>query len=969
MVLGTTGLYYFPFGLNAERSNPVMAADPESLFYSPPATAGPWALWLWMNGHITREGITLDLALLKRNGFRGAFIYHFNRGVPPGPVKTGSSAWLDLLEFATREAERLGLEIVLQFPENLVGNQVTLLPENQLRSIAWSITKVTSSGRVKAKLPLPKADSGIYRDFKVLAFPGDSGETDPESVIDLTPLMKKNGSLTWNTPSPGNWTIIRAGWKTKGPVPVVDLMSEDSLRLLTDNLNTNLLPRLPGKSFRGFFTTDTFYPMGIWSQADQEYFTRETPFLHLSWLPYLFPYTLMNPGQADRFRHDYRIFRKEKLEKHFFSGMGEWCRQKGLGWYVLPDKTINGEPVTFWSTQRGMGTPVSAPHESGAAVANVLYQGHDSPAYTGVIAGSLFLSGWNQLIISPFTHQPYQTGLPGMSPGYPGFAAGRNNPWSEHTAELVRYLSRTGYMLQQGRGVTDFVIFTGDLQDDTFLIESSYLDKNYSLGHLDPDELTLLSCRDGITSHPGGHQFQVCVLVPGIQLYAASLIKLAELTRAGMTLLVIHQPEIRLTLSDDETAISLLTEELFGQWDGKTALSREFGKGRVVYGQTAGDLLSALKLEPDLVITATAGPAPDLSFVHRISAENHIYYLRNNTGGHARVNGSFRTGELRPELWVPETGDVFAAPIFEVKKGRCILPLELPANSSIFVVFREKAGNPYLKKITLEGRQFWSGIPLPANRPARVAPGNEEQAAVDPGPAMAVPFTFRTDKEGNLLAVFVQNGDYDFEVYNEDVGEHMAIYVKNCFSVPLEVAWKIRFPENSGAPAFIEPEKLESLSLNREFNIRHFSGICQYETVFYLTDSDFITGRKFLLDLGAVSVSARVYLNGKEAGLAWRHPFTADVTPWAKKGENQLMVEVAVPWINRLIGDEQLPEENVFNPDKYIAALPDWYVNNRPKTGERKTFLVSKVVNGSDKLRESGLMGPVKLIFAEERYL
>jgi len=726
---------------------------------------------------------------------------------------------------------------------------------------------------------------------------------------------------------------------------------------------------LSGKSFRGFFSTDAYFPAGIWSQADQEYFTRETPFRHLPWLTNLVPYTMMNSGQTDRFIHDYRKFRKERLEKVCFRGMEDWCHQKGLGWYLLPDKTINGETNSFWSSQRGMGTSVSTSQESGAAVANVLYQGYDSPAYTGSIADSLFLSGWNQLIINAFTHQPYLTGTPGMSSGYPGFAAGRNNPWSEHAAELVRYLSRTGYMLQQGRGVTDYVIFTGDLQDDTFFTNRDYLNHSYSFGHLNSEELFLCECREGITFHPGGHQFQVCMLVPGIQLYAASLKKLVELTRSGMILLVIRLPLVRLTLSDDEAEVNRLSEALFGQWDGKTALSREFGKGRVVYGKTAGELLAELKIEPDLLINAVGGSVPQMAFQHHISGQSHVYYLRNNASAHARVTCSFRTGEFLPELWFPETGEIFPAPIFELKRGRCNLPLELPASGSLFVVFRKKAGLPYLKKITLEGKQLWAGIPIPTKRPGQEPAANQAQTGAEVGQDLPVPFTFRADREGNLLAVFFQNGDYDFEITNEDVEEHMAVYVKNCFSVTLDQAWKIRFPENSGAPAVIEPEKLESLSLNREFNIRHFSGICQYETVFYLSDSDFITGRKFLLDLGSVSVSARVFLNGKEAGIAWKYPFAVDLSTCATKGENLLKVEVAIPWKNRLIGDEKLPVENEYHPDGFIARLPDWYLNNQPKPGERKSFLVSKMMKGQEILENSGLLGPVRLLFAEERYL
>ena len=53
---------------------------------------------------------------------------------------------------------------------------------------------------------------------------------------------------------------------------------------------------------------------------------------------------------------------------------------------------------------------------------------------------------------------------------------------------------------------------------------------------------------------------------------------------------------------------------------------------------------------------------------------------------------------------------------------------------------------------------------------------------------------------------------------------------------------------------------------------------------------------------------ARVTLNGKEAGVAWKAPFMLDITETVAAGENALKVEVANLWTNRLIGDAQTPD-------------------------------------------------------------
>ena len=44
------------------------SADLLSGFVSPPASARPWVYWFWLNGNITREGITADLEAMRRAG-------------------------------------------------------------------------------------------------------------------------------------------------------------------------------------------------------------------------------------------------------------------------------------------------------------------------------------------------------------------------------------------------------------------------------------------------------------------------------------------------------------------------------------------------------------------------------------------------------------------------------------------------------------------------------------------------------------------------------------------------------------------------------------------------------------------------------------------------------------------------------------------------------------------------------------
>src|SRR5512147_3001661 len=82
----------------------------EAGFQSPPDSAKPWAYWWWLNGNVTKEGITRDLEEMKRQGINGVLIFHAGEGKTPVGPKFLSPAWHELFRHALRELRRLGME-------------------------------------------------------------------------------------------------------------------------------------------------------------------------------------------------------------------------------------------------------------------------------------------------------------------------------------------------------------------------------------------------------------------------------------------------------------------------------------------------------------------------------------------------------------------------------------------------------------------------------------------------------------------------------------------------------------------------------------------------------------------------------------------------------------------------------------------------------------------------------------------
>ena len=119
--------------------------------------------------------------------------------------------------------------------------------------------------------------------------------------------------------------------------------------------------------------------------------------------------------------------------------------------------------------------------------------------------------------------------------------------------------------------------------------------------------------------------------------------------------------------------------------------------------------------------------------------------------------------------------------------------------------------------------------------------------------------------------------------------------------------------------------------------------------------------RGLYLDLGRVAVMARVKLNGHDLGVLWKAPYRVEIDQFAKAGENTLEIEVTNLWINRMIGDENLPEDSDRNANGTLKAWPKWLLEGKSSPTGRQTFTSWRLYKKGDPLHESGLLGPVTL--------
>ena len=232
--------------------------------------------------------------------------------------------------------------------------------------------------------------------------------------------------------------------------------------------------------------------------------------------------------------------------------------------------------------------------------------------------------------------------------------------------------------------------------------------------------------------------------------------------------------------------------------------------------------------------------------------------------------------------------------------------------------------------------------------------------------------SWRTTKERTDVDLALAANTSVFVVFHELAATNQSVAPPQSSIAPIAVAgpWSVRFPNGTS----ILMTALTSWTTSDQVGVQYFSGTARYTTTFESPTQS--AGRRFELDLGEVKELARVRVNGIDCGVAWHAPFRVDVTKALKPGTNQLQIDVTNTWANRLIGDEQEPEDCVhylveqkafkdrngsYFVGRMLTAFPDWVLEKKPRPSKRQTFFTWNYFTKDSPLHESGLLGPVTL--------
>ena len=937
------------------------AGDLAEDFRNPPLSARPWVYWFFMDGNISREGITADLEAMQRAGIGGVILMEVDVGIPKGPIKFMSEPWRALFKHAVTEAERLGLEITLNAGPGWTGSGGPWVkPEQSMQHIVASETQVAGGHRFEGVLPQPKPRppffgpvpkdleplrSGFYRDITVLAFPSPEGEhriadldekalyvrapysSQPgvkpylpalaeypslpagatiarDRIVDLTDRLDPNGRLTWDVPE-GNWTILRFGRTTTGantrPAP------QPGLGLESDKFD----PAALDAHFDAFIGT---LLREIGPRPDNR--TTGWTMLHIdSWEMGAQNWTAKFRAEFHR-RRGYdplpylpamtgRVVESLEISERFL-----WDLRQTAQELVIEN---HAQHLKALAHRHGFGLSIE-PYDMNPCSDLSLGGVADVPMCEFWAQGYGFNTAFSCIEAVSIAHT---LGRPIVAAE--SFTSDHKEAWRLHPGAMKPQADWAFCM-----GINRLVIHR--------YAHQPWLDRS-----------------PGMTMGPYGvHYERTQTWWDMAGAWHRYLARCQTMLRRGSPVADIcylapqGAPHVFRPPASALQGSAPVPDRKGYNFDGCAPET-------LLAGATVNDgqlvLPSGMKYRV-LVLPMMETMTPSLLGKIRDLVEAGATVVGPRPRKSPSLSGyptcDQEVQRLAEELWGPGSPDENQPAEHRLGKGRMVIvkprsevdktagPQEYPelygpydsvtkvlAGIGVPPDFRSDASLRYTHRQEGETDIYFVANPAEQRVVAqclfRVA--GRQPEIWDPMTGTMHAMRECEEKDGHtLVQLSLEPSGSAFVVFGKPAPDSntpvKSRRSEENVSAKTEIRgpWQVRFQPGRGAPEKTVMDQLTDWSQRLEPGIKYFSGQATYQTTFSL-DAKPAGDSKLMLDLGQVFVCAQVRLNGKDLGVLWRAPFKLEITDAIRPGENTLEITVANLWPNRLIGDQSLPPQ------------------------------------------------------------
>ncbi len=928
-----------------------------SSFLNPGGTARPKVYWWCLNGNIDTLKAREEFTEMKKAGIGGFDMFEIgsrSKAIPAGPAFLSEES-LSIIKFVVKEAGKLDLTVGLNIASSWNAGGSWIEAKHGGKSLYRAVTRMKGTSSLqKIKIPFPdinfpasaliggtgkslipfRADGRpeYYEEIAVLAYPAGTGKNslDISKIIDLTALFDpENDELSWDAPE-GEWEINRyicsnSGQQLVLPSPfsaglVIDHFDSTAVRthlkyvigrlqtVLGDLRNTALKSLyLASYEARGF----------VWSSTLPSEFKRLNGYEINKYLPVFFDTGLFDPETSKKIDRDFKKTLSEMMINNLYNNGRKICNSYGLkinceaGGPGYPLYNGPAEPLKalgaldiprgeFWVNHpryykdaNGIDSIDLMQVVKEVAAASHIYERGivEEEAFTSFehwmegpcdlrpIGDRAFCEGMNRVVFHGFTHNPEGTGFPGIV-YHAGTHMNTKRVWWPKIKPFIDYITRISYIAQEADFVSDVVFYYGDKIPNAATPKNSHFKAGPGFDYeVINTEILLdkLTMKDGKLTLSNGAVFKMLALENESEINPAVLKKLEKLARLG-AVIVGAKPEKTADINRNpypgKKGVKLINK-LWTEVEDPGSFKPV--KGKIFSGIKPQEMLASINVVCDLDYRDKETYLID--YIHYQKDSLDFYFIRNTSGKWISRDCGFRQRSKVPEIWDPVTGEIIPVTVYHEQGEYTRIPVSLAPFDSYIVAFRNNKTTDH-----------YTGI-----------------VTSDQDPPV-LEFT----KDGIL---FFDEGPYELRKNSVTAKGN-----NTTTSGILVGPWKVYFDKEWGAPESIEMKELISWTDSKNNGIKYYSGMGRYKTSFTFDKNISSANERILLDLGELSEVAEAWLNGVSLGITWTKPFRFEVTSVIKNGINELEVEVANTWCNRIIGDaitgERYTSTNITNVDR-----------------------------------------------------
>lgn len=564
----------------------------------------------------------------------------------------------------------------------------------------------------------------------------NSAPSDPaceaDEVVVLTDKMDAEGNLVW-TPGEGNWKILRFGCSLTGhqnspasPEATgleVDKLDPDAVRDYIEQyiaMYKDAAGGMMGEKGIHYLMFDSWEAGCLnWTPKMFEAFKAACGYDLVQWLPAIAGYVVGTPENSDKFLWDFRHTIADLIAVNHYDLLTDILKEKGLERYSESHELVRAFIADGMRVKKNAAIPMCAmwtgdPKNilaigvSGAdcresasvshlygkkyvAAESFTQAGNGWSSYPEILkerADLLLANGLNRFIIHESAHQPLDDFKPGFTLNVFGQWFNRHDTWAEQGKAWVDYMSRSCFMLQQGRNVADILYYIGEDNNVTMLYRDGLpsIPEGFNFDFVNADAvINDLRVEKGKIVAPSGNTYKMIVLGENARMMSVPVLeKLEKLVMDG-AILVGPEPVATPSLADSDARFQKI---VCAMWSGISVTA--YGHG-MVYDCSVEEAVKTLGYDPDVTVTKPSDNSRYM-FVHRNFDGNQIYWLDSRTRNTEDVEASFALTGLAPEVWNAVDGTIRPAS-YRTENGRTVVKLHFDPEDALFVVFRKKASS------------------------------------------------------------------------------------------------------------------------------------------------------------------------------------------------------------------------------------------------------------------------------------